>query len=38
MQVPELSGHIDGCCCDAKTADEANNKHVLPVLHELTKM
>jgi hypothetical protein len=36
-EVPQLQGTIDGCCCDAKTAERSNNAAFLPILHELTK-
>lgn len=36
-EVQQVSGQIDGCCCDAKSADEANTKHFLPILHRLSR-
>ena len=36
-EVPQLQGIIEGCCCNAKTADDANTLHFLPILHSLTK-
>lgn len=37
VQVQPVHGKIDDCCCDVETVDQANNRHFLPILHDLTK-
>jgi hypothetical protein len=37
LQIPALSGQIEDCCCDVETVDDANKRHFLPILHDLTK-
>jgi hypothetical protein len=36
-QTHAPSGSIEDCCCDVETVDQANSRHFLPILHDLTK-
>jgi hypothetical protein len=36
-QVQPVSGKIDDCCCDVESVDQANTRHFLPILHDLTQ-
>lgn len=37
MQVHHLSGRIEGCCTDVESVDATNERHFLPILHDLSK-